>query len=57
MDLSKTPLISLLFENGDWKIGSPNPFTHRAEMVNSGSVRFEKKREWELKKYSEATKR
>ncbi|WP_343632740.1 hypothetical protein [Fluviicola sp.] len=34
--------MSFLFENGKWRIGSPNPFTHRITTVNSGSVRFEK---------------
>lgn len=34
--------ISFIFENREWRIGSPNPFTHQVEKFNSGNVGFEK---------------
>lgn len=33
--------MAFIFENREWRIGSPNPFTHQLEKFNSGSVRFE----------------
>lgn len=33
--------ISFIFKNGQWNIGSRNPFTHQVTKINSGSVRFE----------------